>query len=166
MRTLLLSLCLLALPALAAEPRTLSWDDLIPADAPELVAPEVDHGGDEDGPAARQLGVGAPVVKALDRQHIRLPGYLVPLDVDASGKASQYLLVPWYGACIHVPPPPSNQIVQVDTTQGPPLDDLWLPFWVSGELRTETRRSELAETGYRMLDAHIEPYPLELLEQQ
>ena len=50
---------------------------------------------------------------SLNGQYVKLPGYVVPLESDAGGLLSEFLLVPYYGACIHVPPPPSNQIVYV-----------------------------------------------------
>lgn len=67
----------------------------------------------ESAPAAKQDMPNAPVVKALDGQNIRLPGYIVPLEVSEEGRTTEFLLVPYFGACIHVPPPPSNQIVHV-----------------------------------------------------
>jgi hypothetical protein len=51
--------------------------------------------------------------QGLDGQNIRLPGYIVPLEVSEEGRTTEFLLVPYFGACIHVPPPPSNQIVHV-----------------------------------------------------
>lgn len=162
MRTLLLLLSLLALP-LQAAPRTINWEQLIPADAPPPQEQIIRHEGGETGPQAAQVGVGAPVVSSFNGQEIRLPGYLVPVEVDSQGRMRQFLLVPYYGACIHVPPPPSNQIVLVDSEQAPDIGELWRPYWVSGQLQAETSRSELAESGYRMRAARVKPYPLELL---
>nr|BFE93749.1 hypothetical protein GCM10020185_42850 [Pseudomonas brassicacearum subsp. brassicacearum] len=121
-RALLALLMMVALPLWAAEPRDLAWSEMIPPDAP----PEVpnmtplhdlskmsDALAAESAPAAKQDLPNAPVVKALDGQQIRLPGYIVPLEVSEEGRTTDFLLVPYFGACIHVPPPPSNQIVHV-----------------------------------------------------
>jgi hypothetical protein len=114
----------------------------------------------EAAPAATQQSPSAPVVEALDGQAIKLPGYIVPLDVTDEGRVTEFLLVPYFGACIHVPPPPSNQIVHVTTELGVLLDALYQPFWVEGPLQVEQSSSELAEAGYQMQAETIYAYEL------
>ncbi|MCM2320093.1 MAG: DUF3299 domain-containing protein [Pseudomonas sp.] len=168
LRPLLLALALLATPALAEGLRILSWEEMIPEGAPPPPPPVAFHDlsqladalAAENGPAATQQSPAAPVVQALHGQRVQLPGYVVPLEIDAAGLVREFLLVPYFGACIHVPPPPSNQIVHVRSEQGLPLDDLWQPFWIEGELRVEASSSELAEAGYRMQAERIRPYEL------
>lgn len=168
LRALLLALALLVTPALAAELPILSWEALIPKGAPPPPPPMAFHDltqladllAAESGPAAVQQSPAAPVVEALHGRRVRIPGYVVPLDMDESGRVREFLLVPWFGACIHVPPPPSNQIVHVHTATPLQLDALWQPFWISGELRVEASSSELAEAGYRMQAERIRPYEL------
>ncbi|SFQ17871.1 hypothetical protein SAMN05216229_11344 [Geopseudomonas sagittaria] len=168
LRALLLALALLATPVLAAEPRILSWEEMIPEGAPPPPPPIAFHDlsrladalAAEGAPAATQQSPAAPVVEALHGQRVRIPGYVVPLDMDEAGRVREFLLVPYYGACIHVPPPPSNQIVHVHTATPLQLDELWQPFWIAGELRVEASSSELAEAGYRMQAEHIRPYEL------
>ncbi|MBM7062752.1 DUF3299 domain-containing protein [Pseudomonas sp. UL073] len=166
--------CLLLVPLLlgtawAAEPRELTWSEMIPADAPpQEQAPAPLHDlaqlGDalaaEAAPAAKQQAPSAPVVAALDGQQIKLPGYIVPLDVSEEGRVTDFLLVPYFGACIHVPPPPSNQIVHVSTELGVQVDALYQPFWVEGPLRVEASSSEIADAGYRLEASKIYPYEL------
>ena len=72
----------------------------------------------------------------------------------------QFLLVPYFGACIHVPPPPSNQIVHVTSELGVLLDALYQPFWIEGPLKVEQTSSELAEAGYQMQAEKIYAYEL------
>ncbi|MCF3998132.1 DUF3299 domain-containing protein, partial [Pseudomonas aeruginosa] len=98
----------------------------------------------EAGPAASQQSPNAPVVKALDGIEAKLPGYIVPLEISEAGLVTEFLLVPYYGACIHVPPPPSNQIVYVKTAKGVQMDELYQPFWVEGTFKVENASSELA----------------------
>jgi hypothetical protein len=69
-------------------------------------------------------------------QTIRMPGYLLPLEMDGN-LAVEFLLVPTVGACIHTPPPPANQIVHVHYPAGYPTENLYTPVWISGELRSE-----------------------------
>ncbi|MFY0660240.1 MAG: DUF3299 domain-containing protein [Shimia sp.] len=77
----------------------------------------------------------APNTKLVG-QTIRMPGYLLPLELDGN-LAVEFLLVPTVGACIHTPPPPANQIVHVRYPAGYPTDSLYTPVWISGELRSE-----------------------------
>ncbi|WP_300656353.1 DUF3299 domain-containing protein, partial [Pseudomonas sp.] len=148
----------LAMPLSAAEVRELAWSDMVPADAPpQVVEPVPMHdlsqladALSEAGPATRQQSPAAPVVKQLDGLAVKLPGYIVPLDVTEEGRVTEFLLVPYFGACIHVPPPPSNQIVHVTTELGVLLDALYQPFWIEGALQVEQSSSELAEAGYQM----------------
>lgn len=164
---LLLSLCL---PAFADEARELTWSELVPPDAPALEqqqAPMHDLSqlsnalASESGPPAAQQQPAAPVVQALDGQRIKLPGYIVPLDADDQNRVSEFLFVPFFGACIHVPPPPSNQIVYVTSELGVKLDDLYQPFWIEGPLKVEAASSELAQAGYRMEAEKIYPYEMQ-----
>lgn len=169
-RALLALLMMVALPLWAAEPRDLAWSEMIPPDAP----PEVpnmtplhdlskmsDALAAESAPAAKQDLPNAPVVKTLDGQQIRLPGYIVPLEVSEEGRTTDFLLVPYFGACIHVPPPPSNQIVHATSELGVRVDALYEPFWIEGPLSVEHASSELAEAGYRMQAQKIYPYELQ-----
>ena len=166
-RSLLALLLVCAAPLWAAEPRDLTWSELIPADAPPVLQPQAPlHGPtqgaglDESGPPAPQLAPQAPVVRALDGVLVKLPGYIVPLETEADGRVVDFLLVPYFGACIHVPPPPSNQIVHVTSELGVLLDALYQPFWVEGPLKVEHVSSELAEVGYQMAADKIYAYEL------
>ena len=71
----------------------------------------------ESGPAAVQQSANAPVNTELDGKQVKIPGFIVPLDVAKDGTVSEFFLVPYFGACIHVPPPPPNQIVYVTTSR-------------------------------------------------
>jgi hypothetical protein len=158
----------LAAPLSAAEVRELNWSEMVPADAPpQLAEPAPMHdlsqladALSESGPAAGQQSPAAPVVKELDGQMVKLPGYIVPLDVTDEGRVTEFLLVPYFGACIHVPPPPSNQIVHVTAELGVLMDTLYQPFWIEGPLKVEQTSSELAEAGYQMQAQKIYAYEL------
>ncbi|WP_248800117.1 DUF3299 domain-containing protein [Pseudomonas sp. MWU13-2105] len=158
-----------ATPLWAADkPRELAWQDMIPADAPPEV-PQMTPLHDlsklgstdlESAPAARQSLPDAPVVKALDGQHVRLPGYIVPLEVSEEGRTTEFLLVPYFGACIHVPPPPSNQIVHVTSELGVKVDELYQPYWIEGDMQVKQSTSDLADAGYSMAAQKIYVYEL------
>ncbi|AKJ98137.1 MULTISPECIES: DUF3299 domain-containing protein [Pseudomonas] len=168
-RALFALLMMVALPLWAAEPRDLAWTEMIPAGAPPEVPNmtplhDLSQMGNalaaESAPAARQDLPNAPVVKELDGQRIRLPGYIVPLEVSEEGRTTDFLLVPYFGACIHVPPPPSNQIVHVKSEVGVKLDELYQPYWVEGPMQVKPSTSELADAGYQMEAEKIYVYEL------
>ncbi|MDH1065595.1 DUF3299 domain-containing protein [Pseudomonas sp. GD03985] len=169
MRHLLFALLLCATSVLAGNTRELTWSELIPPDAPPQQMQQApmhdlsqlaDALAAESGPAAQQLSPNAPVVQALNDQRIKLPGYIVPLDVTEEGRVTEFLFVPYFGACIHVPPPPSNQIVHVTTELGVLMDALYQPFWIEGPLKVEARGSEMGTAGYQMAAEKIYPYEL------
>ncbi|MGB8974877.1 MAG: DUF3299 domain-containing protein [Pseudomonas capeferrum] len=165
----LLVLLTLALPAWATDPRELDWPALIPEGAP-VIPPQLaplhdlsqlsDALSAESAPAAHQQAPNAPVVQSLDGQQIKLPGYIVPLEVSEEGRTTEFLLVPYYGACIHVPPPPSNQIVHIFSEMGVRIEDLYQPYWIEGKLQVRASSSELADAGYQMEAEKIYAYEL------
>ncbi len=166
-RQLLALLLVCASPSWAADVRELTWSEMIPPDAPaQEVAGQPIHDlskladtlSAEMAPAAAQQSPAAPVVPTLAGEMVKLPGYIVPLDVTDEGKVTEFLLVPYFGACIHVPPPPSNQIVLVKYPKGVMLDALYEPFWIQGPLKVESTSSELAEAGYQMTADDVYAY--------
>ena len=106
------------------------------------------------------LAANEKMVATLNGQHIRLPGYIVPLEVSEEGRTTEFLLVPYFGACIHVPPPPSNQIVHVRSEIGVKLEELYQPYWIEGQMQVKPSTSELADAGYQMDAEKIYIYEL------
>ncbi|MCL9777090.1 DUF3299 domain-containing protein [Vibrio methylphosphonaticus] len=134
----------------------LDWIDLIPeAERNQFDAigmPITNHSGGQ----MEQSKLGT-VRQELDGSTVKIPGFVVPLEGDED-TVTEFLLVPYFGACIHVPPPPPNQIVYVKFKEGAPVHRLWDVIYVVGTLKTETINSELAETGYLIEGLHIEDY--------
>lgn len=101
----------------------------------------------------------------LDGQFIRLPGYVLPLEFNGT-KVTEFLLVPYVGACIHVPPPPPNQIVYVTASEAFESEGLFAPVWVTGTLSTKAANYDLSlvdgrapiSTGYSLDASNVEPY--------
>ena len=101
----------------------------------------------------------APIVPELNGEFVRIPGYIVPLEFNfEKGTFDEFLLAPYFGACIHVPPPPSNQIVYVKASG--PLKQKWLDdaVWVTGTMTTDSVNSEYGFAGYSMNDIQLEVY--------
>ena len=144
-RAAALGLAGVALPrmALGATAREITWDDLIPPGVPysEIIGEgELDEANDTWNPIydanATKLN------EALDGALIRMPGFIIPLELGAEGVTS-FLLVPYVGACIHTPPPPPNQLVIVSSKVPWPSDQLWDPVWVTGVMHTQLQSTEL-----------------------
>ena len=174
MRRLFLFALLLCSTLVHAEPTELDWLELMPKeDQLALEAmPEISHDSPEaagsfgqQGGLKQELGLPAVMystktVARLDGKRIRLGGYPVPLESDAEGRTTLLFLVPYPGACIHVPPPPSNQIVYVTSELGVQLDDLYQPFWIEGPLKVGSHSSEMGTAGYQMAAEKIYPYEM------
>lgn len=113
----------------------------------------VDHSGIQ---RAAQFG-SSEVVKALEGSTVALDGYVVPLESDDQGRVSELLFVPFYGACIHVPPPPPNQIVHVVLRTPIDVPELWDPFHLQGRLHVGGFKADIANATYDAQDASLVP---------
>ena len=164
---LLLALALLPGPGTATEPgaaqaRTLEWTDLIPESARGEMssgpaAAAHDYLG-EAGPAAVQQSLNAPVNTELDGKLVKIPGFIVPLDVAKDGTVSEFFLVPYFGACIHVPPPPPNQIVYVNAPKGIALDSIYEAYWITGTMKMQNKSTRLGAAAYSLSADKVEIY--------
>ncbi len=95
-----------------------------------------------------RTGEMTPKLKSLQGEIIRLPGYIVPLDGNENQIITKFLLVPTLGACTHVPPPPPNQTVYVEMSEGVSTNMLYSPVWVSGQLRFSMNQYKVEGTDY------------------
>lgn len=98
----------------------------------------------------QQALVSARIVPEVDGAPIRLPTFIVPLEFDDNQKVTQFFMVPFFGACLHEPPPPPNQTIYVHYPQGLKLESLYQPYWISGVLKISTVKNELATAAYTM----------------
>lgn len=162
-RFLLFSLVFVSTIARAELPET-DWLELMPeADQKALEQmPEIDHDSPEaQGTFAEKGGMkqakGLPAVMystktvpAMNGRDIRIGGYPVPLEADARGNSTLFFLVPYPGACIHVPPPPPNQLILVRYPKGLKLADIYTPLWVTGKVQVEKISNDLADAAYAL----------------
>ncbi|TCL01257.1 hypothetical protein BXY66_2569 [Shimia isoporae] len=144
--------------ALARDYVDIGWQDLLPEGIRRVATPQV-SGVIEHSQAdlLSQQPASAGVRPELNGQLVRLPGYIVPLELDGRGVTS-FILVPYVGACIHVPPPPANQIVLVDTAEPYEAQGLFEPVYVSGVIETATASTALADVGYQINASKVTPY--------
>lgn len=156
----------IAAAASATSFREITWLELVPKDwKPQDRLDRKKAASLSDGDALaqemmkelREILDTAPTVAAMNGASIRMPGYVVPLEQTKDG-ISEFLLVPYHGACIHTPPPPANQIVHVKAAR--PLKDVqsMSAVWVTGVLRTVRKDSGMGVSGYALELAGIEPY--------
>jgi hypothetical protein len=159
---------------------TAEWIDLIPKDElaillnpPEYLADIVDGTAEDqlDGKlnntidtnsssltAYEKVLISTNIIEALDEVTIRIPGFVVPLEINESQVITQFFIVPYFGACLHLPPPPPNQIIHVAIDQGIKINDLYEPVWVTGKLSTSLTENDMATSAYSMTLYAIERY--------
>ncbi|GAA6182730.1 MULTISPECIES: DUF3299 domain-containing protein [unclassified Shimia] len=154
------SLASLSTPLFASNLVELDWSDLIPAgDTGKLMEQlrgigVVQHGQLSTG--FEQAAAGG-VTEEFNGQTVRLPGFVVPLDFRPSG-VTEFILAPFVGACIHVPPPPANQLILVTAKSPYAMTDLFDPVEVTGTFGTAATTTDLAEIGYTLSDAKVHRY--------
>ncbi|GGH40081.1 hypothetical protein SAMN05444007_11376 [Cribrihabitans marinus] len=149
---------LLPREGIASPFREITWEDLIPPGVPyaEILGEgEVDEQNDTWLPVFDENATR--LNSALDGAFVKLPGYIIPMDIGAEG-VTGFILVPYVGACIHVPPPPPNQLVFVTTDKPWRSTNLWDAVWVSGRLSARLQSTEIAEIGYHIFADRIDSY--------
>lgn len=153
-------------------PAEIDWLDLLPEEDYQamLDMPEIDHQWGSEKPGdftsdMRQRNDSLPevmyskrVVDTYDGDAVQIGGYPVPLETSETGDYTVFFLVPYAGACIHVPPPPPNQIILVEYPQGLAIEDIYVPLWVSGTLHVDQTSNELADASYRISAERVWPY--------
>ena len=106
-----------------------------------------------------RLSAASPVEPSLDQKVVKMPGYVLPVEFDGTN-VKEFLLVPYRGACIHVPPPPPNQVVygKASGQEGLQIEGMFAPVWVIGKMHVESVINELAEAAYTMDVYEVIPY--------
>lgn len=116
---------------------------------------------------AKRKEIQTAIVEELEGQRVRIPGYFLPLEISGT-KVTEFLLVPYVGACIHVPPPPPNQIIYGKTAKDNGYDhkNMFEPVWVTGVMAVASMTKDLflvdgtagINIGYSLQANKIEPY--------
>lgn len=146
--------------------KPIQWAELVPPDWDPLQRwpdRKVNQVSDSDPHAREWLAEieaawsQAPTRPELEGRAVKLAGYVVPLE-SGWGGMREFLLVPYAGACIHTPPPPSNQIVHIvasERVKGLRSMDV---VWVSGRLRVQRLETDVGASGYQLEASHVAPY--------
>ncbi len=170
------------LPQASIEYGTIEWLELIPQTDLDILMNPPDYITDiEDDEFERQVSdqvknalngdfdalpdddyqralVSTAVIDEMDNKNIRIPGFVVPLTYDDKQAITSFFLVPFFGACIHVPPPPPNQIIFVSYTTGLELADIRAPIWIKGTLKTALVENGVATSAYSLTMVDYEDY--------
>jgi hypothetical protein len=153
-------------PPRKPKPRTnelqqIDWPALLPESDRKKYnpnAPAPVHGPlGEGGPPAVQVVTNA-VNPELDQALVKLPGFIVPIGEAKNGVVREFYLVPYIGEDIHVPPPPSNQMVYVHSATGIAIDAVHEAYWVTGKMHVETRTTPLGTSAYSLVANKVEQY--------
>lgn len=146
--------------------KEIAWEELVPRDWDPLAQfkdIKLDNLKDTDPRAAellkrmRTVWDNAPTNPALKDAKVKIPGFIVPLEDTPTG-LKEFLLVPYFGACIHTPPPPANQIIHVLMNKGVKGFKSMDTVWVSGTLSLVRTANEMGTSGYQMDAVKLEPY--------
>ncbi len=170
-------LLLLPVKTYAEQPKELEWEELVPEGwdpnsvfneytDTELIEMTAEQFGVLEA-KAQAIFDAAPTVKELDGKQVKIPGFMLPLEFDGT-EIKEFLLVPYFGACVHTPPPPSNQVIHAKLKEEIMVTELFEPVWISGRLNTIQSQATLGETGvsltleietgYTMEVNQVEPY--------
>lgn len=146
----------------------IEWVDLIPEDDLDaLLNPPESLMGIEDGSSQDSIDSldaleesdpessrfyaalkSARVVETYDNKMVKIPGFMVPLTVNEDNKVTEFFIVPYFGACLHMPPPPPNQMVFAKYEPGYALETLYQPFWFEGQLQISMVERDLGSSAY------------------
>ena len=151
--------------ALTDEYKPLDWEDLVaPGFSGQDIAAEyvqqlasIEDGSPEADAIYQEMMNqydGEAVNEGLDGSKIQLAGFVAPLTYDED-IITEFLLVPYFGACIHVPPPPPHQtvLVKVDRENGLTVEESWGAIWVAGTMEVSTATTDLATASYEITGA-------------
>ena len=161
-----------------AEPSVIDWEDLSPTEA-QGVKLKLDTKADirgipdisefnnskeyldnflEDMKFVKEMQEESGFINMnLNNKEIKIAGYITPIAFDGDN-VTEFLFVPFRGACIHVPPPPANQIIYVKSASGLKADEIWSPQWITGTLLANSVSTIVADVGYSIQDASVHPY--------
>ena len=160
------------------EPAQITWEDLSPTKGQEfkinlgdnadiIGIPDISEFGgskerldnflDDMAFMKEMQSKGGFINTSLNNKKIKIAGYIAPIAFDGDN-VIEFLLVPYRGACIHVPPPPANQIIYVKSANGLKADEIWSPKWITGVLTANSISTIVADVGYSIKEALVSPY--------
>lgn len=103
--------------------------------------------------------ISTNTVPALNNTPVSLHGFIVPVEANVEREITAFFVVPYFGACIHYPPPPPNQIVYVDLdASGLSSIDIQQAYTFSGVIKTGLYEDPQGTSAYILDVVHIQKY--------
>jgi len=158
----------------------IEWTDLLPiTDLDALLNPpeyimDLEEGSTEDQIAMKMQGamnnrqgtkssyekalISTNIIEAMDKKNIEIPGFIVPVEFNDEQVVTSFFLVPYFGACLHMPPPPPNQIIYIEIENGFILESFYDPVVISGKLSVALFEDQIATSAYTMTMDKIRMY--------
>jgi uncharacterized protein len=166
-RLLVIAALLCTLPLHAAEPwPELKWESMVPKGwdpSAKFKGLDLSKLQDSDPRAMEALDQlkrewdNAPAEPSLNGQRIRIAGFALPLERQGD-KVTEFLIVPYFGACIHTPPPPSNQIIHAKSAKPLTGVKMMVPIWAYGTLAVERGETTWGVASYRLAVDKVAPF--------
>lgn len=163
----------------ASDYRALDWDELIPEEELEImkqlsylltnphqpldpnddIRDDINNAMDQlSDPDLSGVMNSINIRPELNNQIVSIPGFVVPIETNEDNAIIEFFLVPYFGACIHVPPPPPNQIIFVQYDKGLDVKEIWMPFEIKGKLFTEMVENDVAISAYTFVADDVSEY--------
>ena len=156
----------------------IEWTDLIPPDdlailldPPAFLLETDEHNDSDDIKTLQAMSLtdaaskrflqaleSTRIVETFNGKWVKIPGFIVPLATDEKQQVIQFFIVPYFGACLHMPPPPPNQIIFVNASTGIELTSLYDAFWFEGKLKIDTTDNLLGKSAYSITLHNVYPY--------
>lgn len=86
------------------------------------------------------------LAKVLGKE-ITMKGFMMPLDYDSKA-VTEFLFMPYIPACMHVPPPPPNQLVLVKMKKGSAVAPSMYPIELTGKISVDANKD--LESSFKM----------------
>lgn len=130
-------------PIIHAKPSTVNWEQLAQLD--------------------NETGVIPKEIEQLIQEEIQIAGFIVPLELgEDTEKVSEFVLVPNPLACLHVPPPPPNQMIYVKMSKEIPLDMDLRGVYITGQLSIPKPKAEYGLYSYELTGRKAKPANIEV----
>lgn len=148
----------------------IGWSDLLPPDERETIK----RFRSEDGQSFedqmfnailaakdddyQQMSTSMNTVASLRNQIIQIPGFLVPVDVESNKRATSFFIVPYFGACLHYPAPPPNQMIYAYVREGIDIPDLDSAYLFTGMLTPDPYEDVMGTSAYHLVLYSMQNY--------
>ena len=102
-----------------------------------------------------KTGKRTPALDKVQGARVTIRGFMMPFD-DDENKTVEFLIVPVMGQCVHLPPPPPNQIVLVRMADDK-LTKVWFQDLISveGKLEISTQKSPFGDVSYKLVATKV-----------